>query len=146
MEYQVKWNVLQAGHFGVPQSRQRIFIIAAHKGYDLPKIPEKQFAFYEKYQDKEKFLYRKITVRNAISDLPLIKDGASQEIMKHRIDPMTPFQKISRSSNNLLLKDHIANKMDRKSNIIARNLLPESNWTQLDEYVKKWPIENLQLK
>ena len=40
MGYQVAYSVLQAGHYGVPQSRKRLIIIAVAPGEPLPLFPE----------------------------------------------------------------------------------------------------------
>lgn len=45
MGYQVKFAVLQAGQYGVPQSRRRLVLIAAAPGYKLPNFPEPQHVF-----------------------------------------------------------------------------------------------------
>jgi DNA (cytosine-5)-methyltransferase 1 len=50
------YKVLNASKFGVPQSRERLFLIAAKRGQDLPVYP----------QPAEHF----VTVEEAISDLP----------------------------------------------------------------------------
>src|SRR3954470_8057329 len=38
--YQVQHTVLQAGAFGVPQSRQRVIIWGARAGFTLPEFPQ----------------------------------------------------------------------------------------------------------
>ena len=43
--YQVTFGVLQAGHYGVPQTRRRLVLLAAAPGYVLPKLPEPQHVF-----------------------------------------------------------------------------------------------------
>lgn len=43
--YQVTFGVLQAGHYGIPQTRRRLFLIAAAPGYVLPKFPEPLHVF-----------------------------------------------------------------------------------------------------
>jgi DNA (cytosine-5)-methyltransferase 1 len=45
MGYQVAYSVLQAGHYGVPQSRKRLIIIAAAQGEPLPLFPEPTYVF-----------------------------------------------------------------------------------------------------
>lgn len=45
MGYQVTFGILQAGHYGVPQTRRRLIIMAAAPGYVLPKYPEPQHVF-----------------------------------------------------------------------------------------------------
>ncbi|GAD91581.1 C-5 cytosine methyltransferase DmtA [Paecilomyces variotii No. 5] len=37
--YSVRWKVLDCSHYGVPQSRRRLFIIASGPGEDLPRFP-----------------------------------------------------------------------------------------------------------
>ncbi|EIW64172.1 S-adenosyl-L-methionine-dependent methyltransferase [Trametes versicolor FP-101664 SS1] len=40
MGYQVRFGLLQAGHYGTPQARVRFFLVAAQIGYPLPKLPQ----------------------------------------------------------------------------------------------------------
>lgn len=46
--YQVAFGVLQAGHYGIPQTRRRLIIMAAAPGYKLPNYPEPQHVFSKK--------------------------------------------------------------------------------------------------
>ncbi len=50
------YRVLNAADYGVPQNRQRLFLIAAREGQDLPDYPET--------------IEAKTTIRDAIKDLP----------------------------------------------------------------------------
>ncbi|WP_299591533.1 DNA cytosine methyltransferase [uncultured Microbulbifer sp.] len=56
--YQVlkPWRVLNAKHFGVPQSRERLFLIGANKGLSLPEYPQSQEGI--------------VTCEEALGDLP----------------------------------------------------------------------------
>src|SRR5207248_2321912 len=36
MGYQVQWKLLNAAHYGVPQRRERLFVIAHHGVFDFP--------------------------------------------------------------------------------------------------------------
>jgi site-specific DNA-cytosine methylase len=38
--YQVRFGLLQAAHYGTPQSRVRFFVIAAKHGHPLPNLPQ----------------------------------------------------------------------------------------------------------
>lgn len=38
--YQYRWKVLNAGDYGVPQLRPRLFIVGARKGDKVPELPE----------------------------------------------------------------------------------------------------------
>ncbi|XP_066260848.1 DNA (cytosine-5)-methyltransferase 1-like [Euwallacea similis] len=90
--YQITFGVLQAGHYGLPQSRRRIFIAGAAPGLILPPLPAPTHCFgsFEKrvesvVVDKLKYdngdeafgvfgslPYRRVTVRDAIADLPVV--------------------------------------------------------------------------
>ena len=39
-DVRLPWQVLNAGHYGVPQSRERFIMIGAKKGHSLPEYPE----------------------------------------------------------------------------------------------------------
>ena len=43
--YQVRYGLLQAGHYGVPQRRSRFFLIAAEEGQVLPELPQPTHEF-----------------------------------------------------------------------------------------------------
>jgi DNA (cytosine-5)-methyltransferase 1 len=58
--YKVKWDVLWASDYGVPQSRNRFFMVGNRLGID--------------FEFPQKFDY-KVTVEEAIGDLPSLKNG-----------------------------------------------------------------------
>ncbi|KAG1839477.1 S-adenosyl-L-methionine-dependent methyltransferase [Suillus tomentosus] len=45
MNYQVRYGILQAGHYGTPQTRVRFFMVAAKHGQPLPQLPQPTHAF-----------------------------------------------------------------------------------------------------
>ncbi|KAG2149402.1 S-adenosyl-L-methionine-dependent methyltransferase [Suillus cothurnatus] len=45
MNYQVRYGILQAGHYGTPQTRVRFFMIAAKHGQPLPQLPQPTHVF-----------------------------------------------------------------------------------------------------
>lgn len=68
--YTVNWGILNAADFGVPQNRSRLFIIGSRHGtrveFPLPTVQEK------------------VSVADAISDLPRLPNGASKCRMSYR--------------------------------------------------------------
>lgn len=66
--YEIKYNVLNAANFNVPQERRRVFIVGTSKGFtfNFPKESEKI-----------------ITIKEAIGDLPALKSGESCDIPLH---------------------------------------------------------------
>ncbi|KAG8809135.1 hypothetical protein FRC17_003600 [Serendipita sp. 399] len=87
MNYQLRYGILHSGHYGVPQSRRRAFILAAQRGLNLPDLPQPtHVAFAPTHlkvmvneEDNRSFTVSKrlennaplgiITVGDAISDL-----------------------------------------------------------------------------
>lgn len=65
--YDVQYKILQAAEYGIPQKRQRIFIVGT-KGYDFE---------YPKPGSK------KVTIKMAIDDLPSLESGQSSDIPNH---------------------------------------------------------------
>ncbi|KAJ3515085.1 hypothetical protein NLJ89_g1982 [Agrocybe chaxingu] len=89
--YQVRFRLLQAGQYGVPQSRRRVIFWGAKRGLPMPKFPVPVYAFPKgntritlptgkmmdpptRSRDPDEFHHlaplQPITVLDAISDLP----------------------------------------------------------------------------
>ena len=84
--YQVRYGLLQAAHYGLPQTRIRFFLVAAKYDLILPELPKPLYAFPLKdaLQIKlpyglilspvdtasGKALFDHVTIEDAISDLP----------------------------------------------------------------------------
>ncbi|KAF5294330.1 hypothetical protein FQR65_LT10783 [Abscondita terminalis] len=126
--YQVTFGVLQAGHYGIPQTRRRLIIMAAAPGFVLPNYPDPQHVFSKKGcqlsvpVDNFKFHtgvrwfsstpYRTITVRDAMSDLPEIKNGCYAKEMPYDSEPNSHFQRAMRGNDPTgVVIDHICKEM-----------------------------------
>ncbi len=102
MGYSVTFGILQAGHYGVSQTRRRAILLAAAPGESLPFFPEPQHVFVttplsaqvgEKIcQSNIKWMdsapYRTITVRDCMSDLPEVQrrqqvQGQARQVQHH---------------------------------------------------------------
>ncbi|KAH9750483.1 DNA (cytosine-5)-methyltransferase [Citrus sinensis] len=97
MGYQVRFGVLQAGAYGMSQSRKRAFIWAASPEETLPEWPEPMHVFtgpelkvklarnshYAAVRSTANGApFRAITVRDTIGDLPAVGNGASVTTME----------------------------------------------------------------
>ncbi|KAK4878394.1 hypothetical protein RN001_010900 [Aquatica leii] len=126
--YQVTFGVLQAGHYGIPQTRRRLIIMAAAPGFTLPNYPDPQHVFSKKGcqlsvpVDNFKYYtgvrwyssapYRTITVRDAMSDLPDIKNGCNMKEMPYDSEPNSHFQRLMRGNDPTgIVIDHICKEM-----------------------------------
>jgi DNA (cytosine-5)-methyltransferase 1 len=81
--YQVRQNpqVLNAANYGVPQNRQRLFLLGSRQGFTLPQYPEAKTHFPHKDPQKAKqksdrylSLPHAPTVAEAIGDLPEVNN------------------------------------------------------------------------
>jgi DNA (cytosine-5)-methyltransferase 1 len=89
MGYQCTFGILQAGQYGVAQTKRRLILLAAAPGYSLPLYPEPLHTFAQislnvgindqKYVTNAKWIesapYRTNTVKDIMSDLPSIRNG-----------------------------------------------------------------------
>ena len=93
--YKINYKPLFAHHYGVPQKRQRVFIVGNRLGinFEFPKPTNDGI--------KNKF----VTVGDAISDLPFLENDFGEEVVKYKNGPRSDYQKIMRKDSNLL-KNH----------------------------------------
>ncbi|XP_066590215.1 DNA (cytosine-5)-methyltransferase 1-like isoform X2 [Prorops nasuta] len=128
MGYQCTFGILQAGNYGIPQTRRRMIILAAAPGEKLPKYPEPTHVFSKracqlsvvvdnnKYSSNctwtESAPYRTINVRDAMADLPNIRNGWNKEEMPYSGEAISHFQrKVRNTQFDVMLKDHICKDM-----------------------------------
>lgn len=92
--YRTEWKVLQADHYGVPQTRRRLFIIGNRLDLEI-QWPEKT---HEK---------NPVTVWQAIGDLPIVPHGHRQDEMPY--DPrcdLNEYQQLMRQGAGNVLYNH----------------------------------------
>ncbi|XP_028404801.1 DNA (cytosine-5)-methyltransferase 1-like isoform X2 [Dendronephthya gigantea] len=161
MGYQCTFGILQAGSYGVPQARRRAIILAAASGEKLPVFPEPTHCFSsmarplsvsvdgKKYASNFKSVnsapHRTVTVREAISDLPAIKNGAKADKISYGGEPKTDFQRKIRGVNKeAVLRDHVCKQM--KPLVVARiqhiPKQPGSDWRDLPNITVQLPDGN----
>eukprot|EP00897_Mesotaenium_endlicherianum_P010338 jgi/Mesen1/9332/ME000061S08775 len=134
---QVRFGVLQAGNYGVAQSRKRAFIWAAAPGERLPDWPRPRHVFassqinitlpggkqYSAVPDTAHGApYRSITVRDTIGDLPPVANGANREEMERHI----------RGTERVLV-DHVAKEMNELNLMRCQHIpkRPGADWREL---------------
>ena len=156
MGYQCTFGVLQAGHYGVAQTRRRAIILAAAPGEKLPLYPEPLHTFSarsgslsalvgdRKYMTNISRMFsapfRTITVRDTMSDLPAIKNGHSKVEMAYRGEAESHFQRLIRSGNcSAILHDHVCKDMSPlvEARMSRIPLAPGSDWRDLPNVVVK---------
>jgi len=90
-----EYRVLNAAHFGVPQSRQRLFLLGARKSHPLPEYPVETHEPQSNGKGKSSnlFLRKTPTVLDALRDLPEADDfeeisiatGCDRDLRQRRV-------------------------------------------------------------
>ncbi|GAB2287655.1 hypothetical protein Dimus_022025 [Dionaea muscipula] len=154
MGYQVRFGILEAGAYGVSQSRKRAFIWAASPEETLPEWPEPMFVFagselkitldtnttqYAAVRSTANGApFRSVTVSDTIGDLPAVGNGASATTMEYKSEPLSWFQKTIRG-DMMFLTDHISKEMNELNCIRCQKIpkRPGADWRDLpDEKVR----------
>lgn len=96
--YDLKWKIINAVDFGVPQNRERVILV----GF----IGENNFIFPKPTHGEGLFPY--VTLEDAIGDLPKIKSGESKNYYAQKAN--NDFLKFVRKNANDILTEHSAPK------------------------------------
>ncbi|MBQ8776119.1 MAG: DNA cytosine methyltransferase [Treponema sp.] len=93
--YKLNHGILNAYDFGVPQTRERAIIIGTllDKKISLPN----------------KFDLKRISVRDAISDLDYLESGEGEEISNYKYEPKSEYQRLLRDNSKKLYNHKATN-------------------------------------
>lgn len=96
LNYKTSTFILNATDYGVPQRRERLFVVGSKKGISIEEPFKKKTPI--------------VTVDEAIADLPVLENGASIDILQYRTRPHSDFAKLMRGalkqcSNNLITRN-----------------------------------------
>ncbi len=104
--YNVHHKVLSAAEFGIPQNRNRVFIIGTKKeiGYEMlfPRIGKA----------------KQVTVKDALSDLCFLQVGEKSD--SYKMKPKSQYQKTMRKNSKRLCNHEAANHSQKVQNRFAR--------------------------
>lgn len=120
--YKVIPKVLKASDYGVPQNRERFFMVGNRLGID--------------FEFPEPFKTPPISVWDAISDLPKLENGQSLEIGEYTvpIDKATAYQQDMRKHSERPLQNYVSRNNDL---VIERyKHIPQGgNWSDIPDYL-----------
>lgn len=111
--YSVSYRLLDAAEYGIPQHRERLFIIATQKGL------ERSFVWPEKTHDAkaldvsllplfgdESYTKSHVTLWEAISDLPQCTSETYDPKESYRCEPLNEYQRIMREGAGGTIYNH----------------------------------------
>lgn len=129
--YTCDWRVLNAANFGIPQKRERFFLVGVRTSlgaHVIPRFPEPSHRFSGKVigtAKKERYLTKTdsgpepITVWDAISDLPSLTSGETKESYKQ--PPQNEYQRARRTGAPVRLSLHEAANHNAKMLEVMRH-------------------------
>ena len=122
LDYKVEIWILNAAQYGVPQNRERIFIVGDRLGLDMaPPPPTHTLSNID--SDPQLVLFdtdrmqSMITLWDAISDLPELQAGQGEEIQEYVTPPQNGYQQQIRDRQNTLF-NHVA--MNHSKRLVER--------------------------
>ena len=90
--YNISCEVLNAVDYGVPENRERVFVVGIRKDLNL----EWNYPITIKGE--------RLTIKDAISDLPIVLEGENQ--VRYNTQPQNDYQKLMRGENTVLTEHY----------------------------------------
>lgn len=129
-EYDVKTDIVEAVHFGVPQTRKRLFVCGYKKKYEF-SFPTENREFIEDGQEY-------VTVDQAISDLPKITDDWRIDAGYYgKTENLTKYQRFMRAGNGDIVRNNICRVSNSKAKHMFSYMQPGQRYMDLDDEVKR---------
>ncbi len=104
--------VLNAACYGVPQNRERIFIVGSKTLKDIAPPPA-MHRLGKAGRHPGKKLPPAVSVRSAILDLPIVKSSEGEEEMKYTLPATNDYQEWARGNQDIVF-NHVAMKHTRR--------------------------------
>lgn len=138
--YTVNVWELNAAHYGVPQSRERIFVVGSLAGKKIPPPPRTHFLPEEKAKLNGSIINLKqaITVIDAIGDLPILNAGEGNELLNvesQNIDNLTEYQKSLRGHEKHIY-NHVTMAHTKRIVNRYRKIIGGSKLNEMEEELK----------
>lgn len=141
--YRVDYRVLQAAHYGVPQSRWRLVVLGSKRAVpDWPSpthaanlvpnfIRGKELTFKAVESDLFHKLSVPTSVADAISDLPPVENGGKCEDMAYSTKANSEFQRFARKGSKRVFNHSVKALESINMKRVKALGTPGMNWTDL---------------
>jgi DNA (cytosine-5)-methyltransferase 1 len=118
--YQVRMKVLKAEEFGVPQERRRIFFIANRTENPILFPSATHGAGMSQF----------VSIWDAISDLPFIKDGDSSLLYEYATAPQNSYQRLLRGRQKRV-SNHTPPRLASVNEERMKHIPPGGSWRDI---------------
>ncbi len=131
--YSVTHAVLDSADYGVPQRRRRAFFMANRLGVDI-RIPAPTHTSIN--SQLQLFpLPHHVTVREAISDLPILRHGEGEEWTEYMCPPLSDYQKQMRNCQTRV-RNHVSRYLQPMQYKRLAALKPGQGYKDLPDELK----------
>ena len=138
--YSVVYRILFAAHYGVPQERWRLVILASRLG-EPPEHPMPTHAASARANftggktltltaPAGSHLLTHVSVEEAIGDLPELEAGMGQEFGPYPGPPNSPYSALMRAGSNVLY-DHVAPRISPLNLQRLQHIRPGGSWRDI---------------
>lgn len=115
--YTTNVKILNAVDFGVPQKRERLFIVASKTGivFEFPKGD---------------FVDNPVTVKDAIDDLPSLSNGSMEEKLLYKTKATSRYAKLLRGNSRIVKQNFVS----KNSEIVVKryhHIMQGNNWKDI---------------
>ncbi len=125
--YEINYKVINAVDFGVPQFRERVFIIGTRK--DLKLKWNWNFDFEKS---------RRISIKEAISDFPKLKEN--ENLTEYTVEPQNNYQIMMRKNSNSI-SQHFCGKYGDKIRTVIENVGQGQGKNDFNALVEKGMVD-----
>ncbi|MBQ6814284.1 MAG: DNA cytosine methyltransferase [Lachnospiraceae bacterium] len=124
--YTISKKVLNAVDFGVPENRERVFIVGIRNDikieWDFPEVLKTS----------------KISIKEAISDLPSVRE--SETVTEYSVEPQNAYQKLMRG-NSKKVTSHFCGQYGEKIRTVIRNVKQGQGKEDFNKLVEEGKIK-----
>lgn len=131
LSYEIKETVLNAKQFGVPQNRERVFLLGIRR--DLKLIEEWRFPKPHLFSEGD-FL----TLEDAIGDLPTLSNGEKKD--RYEMSPYTSYQSLMRGKTSILTQ-HFNSKNGERMLKIMETVIPGEGKKYINKLVESGQLD-----
>lgn len=134
LSYTIHNKVLDSKNYGVPQSRERVFLVGIRSDLKINHEWEFPVPTYGKLKNQIPYL----TLEDAIGDLPELKNGEKKEFYSQK--PYAKYQRLMRG-NEKQLKDHVNSINGDRMLKIMKAVIPGEGRPYINRLVMEGKLE-----
>lgn len=144
--YHIAAKILFAAHYGVPQERWRLIILGSD-AFPSPEHPAPthyslgrtnftggRIMTFRLSDGDESYLLPKVTVADALSDLPRLRMGEGDEVVQYDREPTSEYARVLRNPSGETF-NHVAARLSRQNIERMKHVKPGGSWRDIPHHL-----------